>query len=217
MERHGIGMYFVNESEMLRAFVATVERYLPHGSRLLEVGYGPGTLGIYLSRYGYKVLCVDMDQDVIELGKHTNKRLGGAADFKVCDLFAIDRIFGPDNFDAVISCVTLEHFSDQDIVEAVRKQLIVANINIFAVHCSNVRPDVIPHLDGGERLLEPSYWKGLIRKAGGIVIDRFGYGFKYGRMGGWNWRIHTVVESVFFRKFARFAANTGFVVGRAER
>ena len=215
IQRHGIGVYFVTESQFLLPFFEMTGKYIPKGGRILEFGYGPGTLGIYLSCIGYKVIGVDMEADVIELARNNNKRLDGSVDYQICDMSEIDKIFGPDSFDAVVSDVTLEHYSDEDIIEALKKQLIVAKINIFAVHCANIPAEFIPGLDGGERLLKPSYWENLIKKAGGKVIDRFGYGFYYTRMGKLNWRIPTLADRIFYRKLARFAAATGFVVRRS--
>jgi SAM-dependent methyltransferase len=216
MERQGLGMYFAKECGSLGPFFAVVQRHLSPGNRLLEVGYGPGVLGIYLSRCGYGVLGIDTEPDVIDLARAVNERLGGAADFKVCDPFEIDRTFGPNSFDAVVSDVTLEHFSDGDIIEAIQKQLVVARLNVFAVHCANLPPQFFSGLDGGERLLTPSYWNSLIRRAGGQVIDRFGYGFFYTHMGQWNWRISTIAEGILYRKLAGLAAVTGFVVRRRD-
>ena len=216
MDRQGIGMYFAKECASLSPFFSSVERHVRPGSRLLEVGYGPGVLGIYLSRCEYTVLGIDTDPEVIELARRVNERLGGAADFQVCDPFDIDRIFAPSSFDAVISDVTLEHFSDEDIIEALQKQFIVARLNVFAVHCANLPPQFFPGLDGGERLLTPSYWNRLIKRADGQVIDRFGYGFYYTRMGQRNWRIPIIAEGILYRKLARLAAATGFVVRKQE-
>jgi SAM-dependent methyltransferase len=216
MERRGLGMFFVQECDFLRPFFASVDRVLPRQSRVLEVGYGPGALGIALSRSGYRVLGIDPDPAVVDLARTVNEKLGGTEDFEVCDLFDVDRTFGADSFDAVVSDVTLEHFIDDDIVEALQKQLIVAPLNIFAVHCSNILPEFVPGMDGGERLLPPSYWKGLIQRAGGRVVRRFGYGFAYTRLGKWNWRVPTIAETILYQKLAGLAAATGFVVRRIE-
>jgi SAM-dependent methyltransferase len=214
MRQRGIGVYFVKESQYLRSFFAMTARYVPEGSKVLEFGYGPGTLGIYLSCIGYKVVGVDGDPEVIQLARDTNNRLDGSVDYRACDLSKIDSIFGPDSFDAVVSCVVMEHFTDKDIIELLSKQLVVAKINVFAVHSANI-PLNLFHGDGGERLLKPSYWGKLIRKAGGKVLDRFGYGFSYTRMGQLNWRIAAMAENIFYRRLGRFAAGTGFVVKRA--
>jgi len=218
LNRRGLGAYFVQECRYLESFFEMVNSHVPRGSSLLECGYGPGALGIFLSRHGYNVVCLDMDSDVIELGRNVNHRLEGEVQFQVCDLFDVDKKFAPDSFDAVISDVTLEHFSDDDILELLQKQLSVAKLNIFAVHCANILPEHIQGLDGGERLLKPSYWEALIKKAGGTVIDRFGYGFHYTRIGLLNWRIQELAEKlaerIFYKRLARFAAATGFVVKR---
>lgn len=215
MDWQGLGMYFVRECDLLRPFFATIERHLqPKKSRLLEFGYGPGVMAIYLSRTGYKVTTIDGDPEIIALAKYVSNTLGGTAEYQVCDMFEIDKQFGHNSFDAVISDVTLEHFDDEDIVDALKKQLLVAKLNIFAVHCANVAPELIPYLDGGERLLKPSRWKDLIGRAGGKLIDRFGYGFQAGGFGRLNWRLPIIAEGIFYKRLAGFAACTGFVVTR---
>jgi len=217
MDREGLGMYFFKECASLSPFFSTVQRHLPPGSRLLEVGYGPGVIATYLSRRRYTVLGIDSDPEVIGLARRVNETLGGAADFQVCDIFQIDKKFAPNSFDAVISDVTLEHFTDDDIVEALQKQLTVARLNIFAVHCANLSSQFFAGLDGGERLLAPLYWDRLIKRAEGQVMDRFGYGFFYTHIGQWNWRMPIITEGLLHRKLARFAAVTGFVVRRGKK
>ena len=162
-----------------------------------------------------RLLGVDWDPDIVELARETNRRLDGTVDFQVCDVSKVDKKFGPNSFDAVISDVTLEHFDDGDIIEVLRKQLVVAKLNIFAVHCKNLLPKFFPGLDGGERLYTPSYWEGLIRRAGGEIVNHFGYGYYYTRIGQLNWRVAAIVEEILFRRLGRFAAVTGFVVNRA--
>jgi 2-polyprenyl-3-methyl-5-hydroxy-6-metoxy-1,4-benzoquinol methylase len=210
----GIGKYFVQESRFLHSFFTMVEKYVPGRSRLLEFEFGPGTMGVYLSRSGYKVTTVDPDPEVTELARETCARLDGNVEYRLEDLFEIDKVFGPDSFDAVVSDVTLEHFSDEDIVDALKKQLVVAKLNIFAVHCSNILPQFHAGLDGGERLLKPRRWRDLIKKAGGQVIDTFGYGFAYTQIGLWGWHAMVIAEELLWRKLAPYAANTGFVVVR---
>jgi len=216
INRDGIGRYYLQECEFLRPFFTAVKNYAKPAGRILEAGYGPGVTSTYLSRDSYDVLCIDEDPAVVELGRSVNRRLGGTARFQVCGLFEIEAVFGTNSFDAVISDVTLEHFDDNDIIEALRKQLSVAPVNIFAVHCANLLPQFFSGLDGGERLLNPSQWDDLIRRAGGRTIDKFGYGFYYTRIGQWaqfNWRVPVIAERIFNRQIARIAsAVTGFVV-----
>lgn len=213
----GLGVYFAIQCQKARPFLATVLRHFRPGSRLLECGIGPGVLSIYLGRSGYQVTGVDINPDVVEFARQNNERLEGMTRYVVGDMFEVDKTFGRDAFDGVFSAGTLEHFSDAEILKAIRTQFVVAKLNIIVVPCANVRPDIASHMYGDERLLKVSDWERLIRQANGEIIDRFGYWFDATRIGAFNWRIPVLAETLLSRHLARFAGDIGFVVRRREQ
>lgn len=216
-DHSGLGVYFAVQCQRGRPFFDALLRHFRPGIRLLECGVGPGVLSIYLGRSGYHATGVDINPDVVELARCNNERLEGMTRYVVGDMFEADRTFGRDAFDGIFSAGTLEHFSDAEILRAIRTQFVVARLNIIVVPCANVRPDIASHMYGDERLLKVSDWECVIRHANGEIIDRFGYWFDATRIGALNWRIPVLAETLLSPPLARFAADIGFVGRRREQ
>ncbi|MFQ5884767.1 MAG: class I SAM-dependent methyltransferase [Thermoplasmata archaeon] len=120
-------------SEMVKEELPTYRKYLKEGARILDAGCGLGCTSVPFSREGYDVVGIDNDSRVIEAAKQNGKNFGGKIEFKVIDVFDIDKEFGKDSFDACIHGGVLEHFSREQIWELVDKQLFVAPIIICSV------------------------------------------------------------------------------------
>ncbi len=213
IERLGLGVYFAQECQEYLPLFATIQRHVRPGGRLLQVGIGPGTLAVYLSRCGYSVVGVEDNPDLVALARDNNARLEGAAQFQLGSMFSLEQLFGPNAFDAVFSASTLDHLVDEEIVNTLREQFRVAPLNIMSVHCDNLVPEM-RGLYEDDKLVKPRYWKNAIRRAGGMPVDTFGYAFSASRLGRLNWRIPVLAEGLLFRRLARFAAITGFVARR---
>jgi SAM-dependent methyltransferase len=91
-----------------------VRKGAPDGSRVLEVGCGPGHLSILLSRrYGLNVTGVDLDPAMIERARTNSERsLGrdGGPSFLVGDVASLP--FPGGSFDLVVSTLSLHHWVD---------------------------------------------------------------------------------------------------------
>ncbi len=57
-----------------RLFVASISKWLPPGSRVLDYGCGPGRISVMVSRAGYAVDGVDISQAMIEEARAYAKR-----------------------------------------------------------------------------------------------------------------------------------------------
>lgn len=215
VDSSGLGVYFANECGEYSPLFSAIRRHVPPGSRLLQVGIGPGTLAIYLSRCGYRVLGIDDSADVVALARENNQHLQGLAEYRVGSLFELTATFNGENFDAVFSAATLDHLVDGEIIRALREQFATAPLNIMTVHCNNLIP-AFRGLYEDDLLLKPAYWKNAIQRAGGAPIDTFGYSFYATRLGQLNWRVPILAEGLLSRQLARFAAITGFVAKRRE-
>ncbi|TET91710.1 MAG: class I SAM-dependent methyltransferase [Methanomassiliicoccales archaeon] len=120
-------------SGMVKEGLPTYRKYLEEGARILDAGCGLGCTSVPLSREGYDVVGIDNDPRVIEAAKQNGQNFGGKIDFKVMDVFDIDKKFGKDSFDACIHGGVLEHFSKEQIRELVDKQLYVAPTIVCSV------------------------------------------------------------------------------------
>jgi SAM-dependent methyltransferase len=71
------------ENPILRAMriraLAAVARYVPDGSRILDLGCGPGADDVQLARQGYTVTAVDWSPAMVEQARH-RVRTAGVAD-----------------------------------------------------------------------------------------------------------------------------------------
>ena len=48
-------------------WIAKTKQYLPHGSSILDVGCGTGTISILLANEGYKVTGIDLSEEMLSL------------------------------------------------------------------------------------------------------------------------------------------------------
>ena len=97
------------------SIAADVARVAPAGTRVLEVGCGPGHLAVRLARdHGLAVNAVDLDPAMIE-----RARANAAAmitdeqrrpTFEIADVGALP--FADGSFDLVVSTLSLHHWSD---------------------------------------------------------------------------------------------------------
>lgn len=124
---------FKSYSEMVKKELLSCKRYLNPGAKILDLGCGLGCTSVPLSREGYEVIGIDNDPQVIESAKQNGKNFGGKIDFKLMDIFNIDKEFGKDSFDACIHGGVVEHFSEKKIRKLVDKQLFVAPLIICSM------------------------------------------------------------------------------------
>ena len=92
-------------------YAAALDRQLPAGSRILEVGCGTGQLGAYLSAGGRAVVGVDFSRASLRLGAEF-ARDQGLKDFQLlrADLFRLPLV--EDGFDLIICKGVLHHTAD---------------------------------------------------------------------------------------------------------
>lgn len=95
-----------------RSVAADVARTTPAGARVLELGCGPGHLAVRLVRdQGLDVVGLDLDPAMIERARLGAQRLDGARpEFVVGDAASLP--FGDAEFDAVVSTLSLHHWTD---------------------------------------------------------------------------------------------------------
>lgn len=157
----------------LRYFIWTIERYVPRGSRLLEVGFGSGATAILLADLGYRVTAVDIDKVLVERLRHRYAdwvRMG-RLEVQQADMLALP--WQAREFDLVYHQGVLEHFPDEQIVQALKEQARVARWVIFDV--PNHRHDDRPF--GDERLLPCSHWRNLLNQASLELVEEIGRDF----------------------------------------
>ena len=94
---------------------------LPAGGSLLDVGCGSGWLSEYFSRLGYKVLGIDISDDLIRMARERLERVPYNVDHETslqCRFLKhdIESAPLPQKFDAIICYDALHHFEDEGAV-----------------------------------------------------------------------------------------------------
>ncbi len=140
---------------------------------MLEIGFGSGTTAVLLADLGYRVVAIDVDEVLVERlhDRYSDWIRTGRLEVRRADMLALP--WQGREFDLAYHQGVLEHFPDEQIVQALREQARVARWVIFDVpnHRLWTRPF------GNERLLTPSYWRELIQQSGLELVEERGRDF----------------------------------------
>jgi len=143
---------------LFRGIAADVARVAPPGSKVLEVGCGPGHLSTRLARdHGLDVTGLDLDPAMIKRARASVGRLGAgvpAPTFVVGDVAALP--FADGSFDTVVSTLSLHHWADPaaglaEIARVLRPggRALVWDIRPGAVPLHEGLPDPLAQAHGG--------------------------------------------------------------------
>ncbi len=130
-------------------------------SKLLEIGVGTGSMSIFLSHLGFRVIGADNNKKVINEASKLSEKLNGHVEFVKADAYNLVDKFGTDYFDIIFSQGFFEHFDDKEIKKLINEQLKVGKVVFISVP-SNFYPkkDL-----GNERLLSVDEWKKILNNA----------------------------------------------------
>ena len=167
--------YVLNKINKKRKLINLVKKY--SDKNIIECGSGTSVVSIYLATLGYNVTAIDIEDNVIKLAKSLAKDYYKAVDnynsqinFVKKSIF--DLGYEKDSFDVAFSNGVLEHFSDDEIIQIIKQQLYVAKTVIVGIPTKYFDSSEAKY--GNERVLELSYWRYLIKKAGGSIIEEIG-------------------------------------------
>lgn len=103
---------------------AWIERFLPPaGSRVLDIGGGPGRYSIWLAEQGYRVTLADLSPDLLDLAREkvaeSGVTLDGIVEANAADLSQ----FGDSSFDAALCLGPFYHLMFEDERAAAAREL----------------------------------------------------------------------------------------------
>ena len=106
--------YFAGKTEICHEVLSEVEEVRRHlkGKTVLDVGYGVGRHGYLLEYYGYKGTYLDISPVAMNEIWWSRRR--------ICDDF-LRHHFGKKKFDNVVSFHFIEHLTDGELVQVLRK------------------------------------------------------------------------------------------------
>ena len=173
INKKGTIMDYVNDKiKTKKPLIKLIKKYSPN-KRIIEAGSGTGVLSTFLASIGFDSLAIDVNKEILNLSKRIAKEYNAKNKPK----FKIDSIlelkYKKNSFDVSFSNGVLEHFSDEDIIQSLKKQMRIAKIVIVGVPTKYFNKNEAMY--GDERYLKLKYWRKLIDYAGGEVIEEKSY------------------------------------------
>lgn len=159
--------YVRNKINNKSVLISLINKY-SHNNKIIECGSGTGVLSTYLAANGYDVLGLDIDPDMLKLSEKISNEYtsDNKPKFENKSIFELGNV---NEFDVSFSNGVLEHFSDEEIIDTLKQQMNIADYVIFSIPTTYF--DMEEAMYGNERYLPFSYWRGLVKKAGGIIIE----------------------------------------------
>lgn len=148
--------------------ISLIQKY-SNKNKIIECGSGTGVLSTYFASIGYDVVGLDIDSNMLELAKKIAFEYvsNNKPKFENKSIFELD--YNVDEFDVTFSNGVLEHFSDEEIIETLKQQMNIANYVIFGIPTTYFNMEEAMY--GNERYLPFSYWRDLIKKANGLIVE----------------------------------------------
>ena len=167
-EKGSISNYINDKIKTKKNLINLIKKYSPN-KKIIEAGCGTGILSTYLASQGFESTAIDIDKDILNLSKKISKEYGA----KTTPKFMIDSIlelkYKKNEFDVSFSNGVLEHFSDKDIIKTLKKQMNIASRVIVGIPTKYFDDDEAMY--GDERFLKIKYWRKMIEKSGGKIIE----------------------------------------------
>ncbi|MCW7079499.1 MAG: class I SAM-dependent methyltransferase [Candidatus Methanospirare jalkutatii] len=134
---------------------------------ILEVGTGTSSLSIFLSYFGYDIISVDNNEEILKNARNLCRNLKGNVEYILCDAFKLSRYF-KGKFDVVFSQGFFEHFNDNQINHLLKEQVKVGKVILISVP-SKYYPS---RSFGDERLLRIKDWEKILEN---YLIEKINY------------------------------------------
>lgn len=198
----------VSQWQFMQPLYGHIQRHVPAGGRILDVGSGLGFNDIYLAALGYSVVGIDNDPRIVGESRRFAERLGVEVDFVEGDAFDLSPEFG--RHDLVYSLGVLEHFDREVTIRLLREQMRCADRVLIEIPSRYTA-----YSDGitDERIYSMGGLKGMVVEAGMEIDDVFGFGNINAR--AWHLWLRRILPHALYR----LLQNRGFayslaVVGR---
>jgi len=189
----------VSQFQFMQPLYGIIQKYLPEGGSILDVGCGLGFNDVYLSSLGYDVTGLDNDPRIIDAATHYAKALQCETRFKVGDAFNLTEEKEP--YDLVYSLGVLEHFDRNVTIELLKQQMQCARYVLIEI------PSRYTHYAGGitdERIYSINELKAIVAEAGLTIEESFGFGDVMATSQ------HIFIKRILPHAIYRFLQNRGF-------
>ncbi len=167
-EKGSISNYVNDKIKTKKNLIELIKKYSPN-KKIIEAGSGTGVLSTYLASIGFNSLAIDIDKDILKLSKNIANQYGAKnkPKFKIDSI--LDLKYNKEEFDVSFSNGVLEHFTDKEIITTLKKQMEIAKVVIVGIPTKYF--DDVEAMYGDERFLEIRFWREIITKSGGKIIE----------------------------------------------
>lgn len=155
-----------------KKFINKVLKYAENG-KVIEMGCGTGLMAGYLSKKGLDVIALDLSEHVLKYAEEIAKKSSIISPCKYEVGNILNLKYKKDSFNVAYSNGVLEHFSDEQIIRILKKQLEISQYVIFGIPSTyfNMNEKML----GNERGLTLKEWRHLIDLSGGNIIEQTGF------------------------------------------
>lgn len=167
-EKGSMSNYVVDKIKNKKVLIELIKKYSPN-KKIIEAGSGTGILSTYLASIGFNSLAIDIDKEILNLSKKISKEYDAIQKpkFKIDSILELN--YKENEFDVSFSNGVLEHFNDNDIILTLKKQMYIAKTVIVGIPTKYF--DDSEAMYGDERFLNLKFWRDIIEKSGGIIIE----------------------------------------------
>lgn len=167
-EKGSISNYTNDKIKTKKNLIELIKKYSTN-KKVIEAGSGTGVLSTYLASIGFDSLAIDIDKDILGLSKYIAEQYESKnkPKFKIDSI--LDLKYDKEEFDVSFSNGVLEHFTDKEIITTLKKQMRIAKFVIVGIRTKYF--DDNEAMYGDERFLKVKYWREIIAKSGGEIIE----------------------------------------------
>ena len=173
--------------------------------KFIECGCGSGINAIILSFFGYEVTGIDIDDEMIKFSKE-NAKILKAYDVKFIkgDIFKLSDMFKEKEFDLAYSIGVIEHFREEQAIEALKEMAKIAEYVLTVVPSIYVWKNEIRDFEGYWEPYTIRRLRKIHKKANLKIIDEIGYG-TFNKLGG---AIKLFLPPVISKRILKYYTST---------
>lgn len=161
--------YYVDDKIRNKKVLINLIKKYSKNNKLLEAGSGTGVLSTYMASLDFDVTGIDIDKDILGLSRKIAKSYPSKNKPKFIKKSIFELDYDDNYFDVSFSNGVLEHFNDDEIIDTLKQQMRVSKYVIFGIPTKYFNREEAMY--GDERYMDYTFWRDLIKKSGGKILE----------------------------------------------